>query len=486
MVDELEQLSERYRLEETVAAGGMGTVFRARDEVLDRTVAVKLLKETLATDDSAVERFKREARIAGSLAHPGIAQIFDFGQEDGRPFIVMEFLEGNDLHTTISTKGPLDPIEAANIAAKVADALDHAHAAGAIHRDVKPGNIFRTGNGHIKLTDFGIARLTSQSTVTSTGTVIGTHHYISPEMVNGETVTGATDIYSLGCVLYEMLTGRPPFEGDTPLTIAMSHVSKPPPDVRSINPAVPEAIAAVVTKAMAKKPEERFATAAEMAAELRAASAGVETSPVETATAVIPTPASAPEPRDTPPVEAVADKTSPRRYTVPAWILIPMALALLLLVFILIFRGRLSTPQTFRLDDYRGDSIENASTAATKLGLSVSEEKRLSAEPAGKVIDQEPPAGREVFRGARLKLVTSDGSGVEVPQLVPLSQQGAEILLESLGLVPVPDGEVGEEKAVIVSQDPAPETIVEKGSSVRFVLESEDNKGKGRGQNKED
>jgi serine/threonine protein kinase len=493
MVEELEQLSERYRLEETVASGGMGTVFRARDEVLDRTVAVKLLKETLLTDESAVERFRREARIAASLAHPGIAQVFDFGQEDARPFIVMEFLEGSDLHSTISTNGPMDPVEAANIAAKVADALDHAHAAGAIHRDVKPGNIFRTGNGHIKLTDFGIARLTSQSTVTSTGSVIGTHHYISPEMVNGEAVTPSTDIYSLGCVLYEMLTGQPPFDGETPLTIAMSHVAKPAPDVTAANPAVPDAIASIVAKAMSKDPAERFASAGEMAEALRAAQGGIETSPVDRATAVIPTatPSPAVESRDTP-VNGSDEKAGPRRYTVPVWVLIPMGLALVLLLAVLLFRRETVTPQTFRLDSYVGDTFKEASATAGKLGLRVTEQTTLSTEPAGTVIDQSPRAGREMFPSGRLTLVTSDGMGVEVPGFIGFSQEGAQTILTSLGLVPVPAGEVGEEKAIVVSQDPAPETIVAKGSSVRFVLESEDNKGqgqgqgKGRGQNKED
>ncbi|MGH2812555.1 MAG: protein kinase domain-containing protein, partial [Actinomycetota bacterium] len=178
-------LAGRYRVGDQIGRGGMGTVAKARDEVLDRTVAVKLLKDSLSGDEDAVRRFQREARIAAGLGHPGIAHVFDFGEEDGVPFIVMEYLDGLDLHTRVRHEGRMDPVEAAVIVARVADALQHAHAAGAVHRDVKPGNIFLTRGGEVKLTDFGIARTTGQATITATGAVMGTYLYLSPEQIEG-------------------------------------------------------------------------------------------------------------------------------------------------------------------------------------------------------------------------------------------------------------------------------------------------------------
>lgn len=266
-----ETLAGRYHLGEVIGVGGMGTVVRARDEVLDRLVAVKLLKDELAGDGATVERFRREARIAAALSHPGICSVFDFGEEEGRLFIVMELLDGGDLHALIARQGPLSPAVAAGLVAQAADALDHAHRAGAIHRDVKPGNIFLTKDGRVKVTDFGIAYAASQAPVTATGSLLGTPFYVSPEQALGEPATPVVDVYSLGCVLFQLVAGRPPYEGESFLAIARAHLTDPIPSARALNPDVPEAIDAVVRRALAKEPEERFATAAEMARQLRTA-----------------------------------------------------------------------------------------------------------------------------------------------------------------------------------------------------------------------
>jgi serine/threonine protein kinase len=263
----------RYRLGETIGAGGMGEVLLGHDEVLDRPVAIKLLRKELASDPASLERFRREARIAASLSHPGIASVFDFVEEgDGCPLMVMELLVGRDLHTILSREGPLDPKLAAAVAAQAAEALEHAHQAGAVHRDVKPGNIFITSSGAVKVTDFGIASAasgTARPAGTPSGKLLGTLHYLSPEQVRGEEATPASDLYSLGCVLFEMLTGRPPFEGEDDLAAATARLGATPPDPRKLNPRVPKALAEVVRQALAEDPRDRFSSAGAMARALR-------------------------------------------------------------------------------------------------------------------------------------------------------------------------------------------------------------------------
>ena len=265
------RLSGRYALEERLASGGMGAVYAATDERLSRRVAVKLLREELADDPRFVERFKREARAVAALSHPNIANVFDYGEDEDHHYIVMELAAGRDLSRTLREEGPLDPQAAAAIAAQTCDALAHAHGAGVIHRDIKPGNIIVDDNRRVKVTDFGIARAAGQSTLTATGSVIGTAQYLSPEQGSGAEVGPQSDLYSLGIVLYEMLTGSVPFSGDTPIAIAMKHVAEEVPAPSSVNPDVPRELDAVVAKATAKAPEDRFSSASSMAEALRAA-----------------------------------------------------------------------------------------------------------------------------------------------------------------------------------------------------------------------
>ena len=258
-------LSERYRIEERIAMGGMGSVYLATDERLNRRVALKVLKDELADDERFVERFRREARAAGALSHPNIAGVFDFGQHDERYYMVMELADGRDLARLLREEGPLSPERATRIASQIAQALEHAHAAGVVHRDIKPPNVIIGEGDRVKVTDFGIARAIGESTLTATGSVLGTAHYISPEQAGGGEVGPAADIYALGIVLYEMLTGSLPFTGDSVLAVAMRHVSDEVPPPSELNPDVPETLDAVVAKATAKEPVERFATAQEMA-----------------------------------------------------------------------------------------------------------------------------------------------------------------------------------------------------------------------------
>jgi hypothetical protein len=273
-------LAGRYVLIERIAAGGMGSVHKATDERLGRTVAVKLLRDELAGDPRFVERFRREARAVAALSHPNIAGVFDYGEDDNHYFIVMEYIDGKDLAQRMRTESPFSPERAMRVAAGTLDALQHAHSAGVVHRDIKPANIIVTSrvagsdgthNERVKVTDFGIARAVGDSTLTATGSVLGTANYLSPEQASGGNVGPAADQYSTGIVLYEMLVGTVPFTGDSPVAIAMRHMSDELAPPSTLNPDVPQALDAVVMRATAKEPADRFPDAQTMASELRRA-----------------------------------------------------------------------------------------------------------------------------------------------------------------------------------------------------------------------
>ena len=257
-------LLDRYEVGRLLGAGGMAEVFEGRDRLLARRVAIKVLQVQFARDPSFLIRFKREAQAAASLSHPNIVGVYDTGTEDGTHFIVMEYVDGRTLREVIRTEGPLYPERAAEICADVCSALAAAHARGLIHRDIKPGNVMLTPEGKVKVMDFGIARATTSETITQTAAVIGTAQYISPEQAQGQTVDYRSDLYSLGCCLYEMLTGTVPFTGATPVAIAYRHVREDPTPPRMLNGDVPAPLEAICLKAMAKLPDNRYQTAIEM------------------------------------------------------------------------------------------------------------------------------------------------------------------------------------------------------------------------------
>src|SRR6059058_4305830 len=262
------QLNGRYRLDAQIGSGGMSTVYRAFDSVLERRVAVKLMHREIAADTDQLERFRREARAVAQLSHPHIVGVIDAGEEDGRPYIVFEYVEGETLKDRIRRLGRLPVDEAIAYAIEIARALGAAHARHIVHRDVKPQNVLIDEEGSAKVTDFGIARSLDEEGLTADGRVLGTTDYVSPEQALGHPVTGQSDVYSLGIVLFEMLTGEVPFRGENQVAVAMKHVREALPDVQYKRPEVSAALASVIDRATAKRQEDRYGDDAELIADL--------------------------------------------------------------------------------------------------------------------------------------------------------------------------------------------------------------------------
>lgn len=258
------ELGGRYEIIERIGGGGMALVYRAHDILLGRNVAVKILRQQFVHDEEFVRRFRREAQAAASLSHPNIVSVYDVGQQDDTHYIVMEYVEGHNLNDIIKERAPLQPEEAVKIAAQICDALDHAHSNQIIHRDIKPHNILIGKNGRVKVTDFGIARAVTSSTITQTGSVVGSVHYLSPEHAKGVVTDEKSDLYSLGVVLYQMVTGRLPFLGDSPISVALKHLQDGFEEPRQVNPLIPQSLENVILRAMRKSPGERYASARDM------------------------------------------------------------------------------------------------------------------------------------------------------------------------------------------------------------------------------
>jgi len=417
-------LAGRYRLDRQIGIGGMGTVYSALDDRLNRNVAVKLLKAELSSDPKFVERFRREARSAAALSHPNIAGVFDYGEESGRHFIVMELVEGRDLARVIREDGPLDAARALGIAEQIGLALGHAHAGGLIHRDVKPHNVIVLESDRVKVTDFGIARATGEATLTATGTIMGTAQYVSPEQASGETPGPPADVYSLGIVLFEMVTGAVPFTGDSPISVALRHVREDVPPPSSIEPTVPNEIDDIVARATAKQPEDRFSDGNAFAAAARG------DAPLPP-TAELPGPVTAAEtwPFTHPP------RWDPNRLgKIVVFVFIGLFLtALAALAYRLAAttepirernRDRAQDlgagggsvtpePRAFVMPDYRNAPAQPAIAELTEAGIEVEPQADECDLPEGYVCNQSPEPGDVVEQGEAVTLVISTSDGDE-------------------------------------------------------------------------
>ena len=456
----------RYAVLGPAGKGGMAEVYRARDELLGREVAVKVLAERLSADSTFVERFRREAQAAANLNHPNVVSLFDFGADGTTYYIVMEFIDGKPLADIIKQEGPLMPERAAEIGADVARALERAHASQLVHRDIKPSNIMLNSSGQTKVTDFGIARALSgetEQTVTQTGMVIGTAAYLSPEQAQGAPVDQRSDIYSLGCVLYEMLGGRPPFSGDTPLSVAYRHVKEDPQPPSRVNPDVPEALDAIVMKALAKNPANRYQSATELREDLERFLAGQKVH----ATPLLPA-----EPTRTQVMSETAAMPPPTQKSRTGWwiLAILLLLALPALAWFLLTSGG----NDVEVPNLIGESQRAAERTLDDLGLNAKIDRQSDEAPKGQVIDQDPGAGGTVEEGGTVTLFVSSGpEPVVVPNLEGLKKKEAEEELEAadlqLGNVEkvfnseVPEGE-------IFDQTPAPDEEVDPGSAVDVMV----------------
>jgi len=484
-------LGGRYELDGIVGRGGMAEVYRARDIRLDRIVAVKTLREDLARDQTFQARFRREAQSAASLNHPSIVAVYDTGEDDTDgshiPYIVMEYVDGRTLRDLLREDRRLLPERALEITDGVLRALDYSHRNGIVHRDIKPGNVMLTRDGKVKVMDFGIARAVSdaQATMTQTAQVIGTAQYLSPEQARGERVDARSDLYSTGCLLYELLTGRPPFLGDSPVAIAYQHVRENPVPPSRVDPEVPQWADAIVLRAMAKDPRDRYQSAGEMRQDIQRALQGVPvaaprtgaygtaTQRVGPATAMAGMPTGAMPDYQYGSDDGYPPETNERRWLpIVLWIVgVLLVLGVVGGVAYAILGGGNST---HAVPQVNGQTLSQAQKELTAAGLKYTVHKQPNATvPKNIVISTSPPNGNVVPAGSSVILVVSTGPKmVPVPNVKHDSVSNAQSTLRAAGFqVSVqPDNNSNGTPNTVVKQDPSAGTKAKFGSLVTIFV----------------
>lgn len=486
-------LSSRYELGEIIGFGGMSEVHKARDLRLGRDVAIKVLRADLARDPTFYLRFKREAQNVAALNHPAIVAVYDTGEAeiDGGPlpYIVMEYVDGDTLRDIVRGKGPLPPRRAMEVIADMCAALDFSHRNGIVHRDMKPANIMINRAGAVKVMDFGIARAIADSSnpMTQTAAVIGTAQYLSPEQARGEQVDARSDVYSVGCVLYEILTGEPPFTGDSPVAVAYQHVREDPRLPSQVHPGVPRELDSVVLKAMSKNPANRYQTAAEMRADLIRVLGGQKpTAPMvmtdEDRTGFLDD--ELPPPRSYRTVERRDDTTeqeiveaNPRRRTALIAVLAAVAVAAVAgLLFMLVGPG--ARPDQVAVPDVANQNYQLAQRDLEKAGFVVAIQQKNDPKVAqGNVIATQPLGGSRVDKGSTVTLQVSAGpQQVTVPKLAGLTQAQAEQSLNSQGLRLNPEikkeASSTDDKDKVVAQTPDGGQKIDSDGQVTITLGS--------------
>jgi len=506
MTDVPHLIGGRYELGEVLGRGGMAEVRQGRDIRLDRTVAIKRLRSDLASDVTFQARFRREAQSAAALNHPTIVAVYDTGEEQlaGQtvPYIVMEYVQGRTLRDVLRAQEELLPERSLEIVAGVLRALSYSHHAGIVHRDIKPANVMLTPAGEVKVMDFGIARAIADTsaTVTQTAAVIGTAQYLSPEQARGAQVDARSDLYSTGCLLYELLTGRPPFIGDSPVSVAYQHVREEAPPPSHLSPAISRAVDAVVMRALAKSPDDRYQSADDMRHDVERAMRGERTSAATTmlappATQLFPAAPPAPVPSqvgyapepvrrvETRRVEEYPEEPE-RRSNGTGWVIAFLAVVLLALAgfigYQLLNSEEPPADQT-ALTDVVGMTEDQAATALSADGFALTRPCTAEASDsvaAGDIISQDPEADTPLDAGAAVMCVVSSGiAQTTVPQLTNLTLEQAETALEQAGLQ---RGSITEENGTVeadrvLGSTPADGEPIEDGGEVDLVIASGQN-----------
>jgi serine/threonine-protein kinase len=473
-------LGDRYELGEVLGYGGMAEVHRGRDVRLGRDVAIKTLRADLARDASFQARFRREAQSAASLNHPSVVAVYDTGESEldgvNVPYIVMEYVDGRTLRDVLKTDRLLQPSRALEVVGEILQALDYSHRNGIVHRDIKPGNVMLTRSGDVKVMDFGIARAVAQSaaTMTQTAAVIGTAQYLSPEQARGEHVDPRSDVYSVGCLLYELLTGVPPFTGDSPVAVAYQHVRENPVPPSRLNPDVTPDVDAIVMKALAKNPVNRYQSAADMRADITRALAGqrVEATPVLLDATTVMAPVAAAD------VVPPGSGEPPRRGRGAVYALLGLAVVAVV-VLVALFSTSLLGNKTplITVPPVIGKTQAEAETTLKK-DFTVKVQQVASDKPVGEVVDQFPAAGVRLSKGKEVTIKVSAGPGtITVPGLTGMTLAQASDTLRADGLVL---GKTTEENSsqgtgIVLRSDPVEGAAIAKGGTVNLVIATGNN-----------
>ena len=481
-------LDNRYRIVDKIGVGGMADVYLGEDTLLGRQVAIKVLHANFANDDEFVTRFKREAQAAGKLNHPNIVNMYDVGFDQDLHYIIMEYVNGETLKEYITRHGRLSIDEAVKFTIAIAEGLEHAHTMGIVHCDIKPHNVIITQTGRVKVTDFGIARaMNATNTVMYTNSILGSAHYLSPEQASGKPVDGNTDIYSLGVVLYEMLTGRVPFEGETPIAVALKHVREKVAPPTRYNPSIPPLLEAVVMKALSKNPADRFNSISDMISDLRLSQGFTmgktqRHEPYDFATQMIP----AVDPEALEDFSTIQEERKDEGQkksmlskiaSIPQKYIVLGAAVIFLVAFLGAFLsyGNFWSNTTVDVPNVVGKQVSVAKNILEDKHLRVSTSEVTNPDvPAGQVISQTPGAGEKVKEQRTIHLVVSKGVGdITVPDLSDLTVDQARQRLKDVGLVvgKITQQSVdGKKDGVVIAQSPSGDSKVSKGTTIDLVV----------------
>jgi len=482
------KIGNRYEILCLIGGGGMSLVYQARDIYLNRIVAVKVLREQFTSDNEFVRRFRREAQAVASLSHPNIVSIYDVGQDENIYYLVMEYIKGKTLKEIIQEEGPLPLDKAVDFAKQICDALEHAHEKAIVHRDIKPHNILITRGGRVKVTDFGIARAVSTATVTHTGGIIGSVHYFSPEQAKGEVTGEKSDIYSLGIVIYEMVTGKLPFEGESPISVALKHIQKEPIPPTKYNSGIPVSLERIILKAISKDPQDRYENVHKLRLDLMAA---LLDKVVSSSTGYLDTSL-----KNNFDGRAVSEdtlifeeknvletenknikKSKPKtRKIKPVGFVVIAIISLLLIVGLFWGTGKIFIKQEISVPNVVNLPTTQAERILTAKGLKmvVSKEIPHSEIPEGRVLSQDPLADTTTKSGRVIKVTVSSGPAlVSVPDVIGRSQIIADVNITNAGLV------VGEisfmysleyPQSLVINQSPKANELVPEKSTVDLVI----------------